>query len=210
MTAPPASDQLRNQPLGTHMNKMADSSILFSVAPYHIISYGTLLGTTFFHSFVNGSVLYKTIDKPAFSAAQRALFPIYFGMQTILPAVLALTFPGNALAGVPCSISGLLNGSSRWSSLAPIATMFLGGLTNLAVLLPATVKVMDERRGQVKRDGREWYEEGPHSEEMRALNKRFGMLHGISSLVNLATLVAAIAYGFTLGARVQTISDRLA
>lgn len=150
-------------------------------------------------------------------------------MQTILPAVLALTFPGNALAGVPCSISGLLNGSSRWSSLAPIATMFLGGLTNLAVLLPATVKVMDERRGQgkvvlrpsrvsarelkavvVKRDGREWYEEGPHSEEMRALNKRFGMLHGISSLVNLATLVAAIAYGFTLGARVQTIADRLA
>lgn len=37
---------------------------------------------------------------------------------------------------------------------------------------------------------------------MRALNSKFGMLHGISSLLNLATIVAAIAYGFTLGARI--------
>ncbi|KAM4060335.1 hypothetical protein HRG_002089 [Hirsutella rhossiliensis] len=182
---------------------------MFSVAPYHIISYGTLLGTSFFHSFVNGPVMYKTIDRPAFSAAQKGLFPIYFSMQTVLPAVLALTFPGSTLAGVPSSISGLLDGSNRWSSLAPIAIMFLGGLTNLVVLLPATLKVMKERRGQVKRDGKEWYEQGPHSEEMRALNKRFGMLHGISSLINLATLFSALAYGFTIGARVQTMANGL-
>ena len=44
---------------------------------------------------------------------------------------------------------------------------------------------------------------------MRALNKRFGILHGVSSLLNLSTLLAAIAYGFTLGIRVQSIADKV-
>lgn len=40
---------------------------------------------------------------------------------------------------------------------------------------------------------------------MQALNKKFGILHGVSSLLNLATFVGAVAYGFTLGDRVQSI-----
>jgi hypothetical protein len=60
----------------------------------------------------------------------------------------------------------------------------------------------------VKRDGKEWFAEGPHSEEMRSLNKKFGILHGISSLLNLATFIGAVVYGFNLGARVQSIADK--
>jgi hypothetical protein len=63
--------------------------------------------------------------------------------------------------------------------------------------------------GSAKRDGKEWYEPGPHSEEMRVLSKKFGMLHGISSLLNLATIISAIAYGFTLGSRLQSIVDKV-
>jgi hypothetical protein len=40
---------------------------------------------------------------------------------------------------------------------------------------------------------------------MRSLNKKFGILHGISSLLNLASFATALAYGITLGARVQPI-----
>lgn len=43
---------------------------------------------------------------------------------------------------------------------------------------------------------------------MRALSKKFGILHGISSLVNLATFISAVTYGFTLGARIQSVADR--
>ena len=60
-----------------------------------------------------------------------------------------------------------------------------------------------------KRDGKEWYAEGPHSEEMRALSKKFGILHGVSSLVNLTTFISAVVYGFTLGARIQSVADRV-
>ena len=62
----------------------------------------------------------------------------------------------------------------------------------------------------VKRDGKEWDAEGPHSEEMQALNKKFGMLHGASSLLNIGTFVATVAYAFTLGSRLQSIVDKMA
>ncbi|KAL7785522.1 hypothetical protein V8C37DRAFT_393919 [Trichoderma ceciliae] len=178
-------------------------SIIASVVPYHIISYGTLLGTTFFHSFINGIVMFRTVNRPSFSAIQGKLFPIYFGMQTAIPAFLALTFPGNSLLGIKGGISGLLEAPNRWSSLVPIAAMFVSGFLNLAVLLPATTKTIKDRQGQAKREGKEWYDQDSLSEEMRALNKKFGMLHGISSLINIAAFVATLSYGFTLAARIQ-------
>ncbi|KAG6097193.1 hypothetical protein E4U30_000845 [Claviceps sp. LM220 group G6] len=184
-------------------------SILVSAAPYHIISYGALLGTSIFHSFINGPTTFTVVERPIFSAIQAKLFPIYFGMQTAIPVILALTFPGNALLGVSSGPSGLMETASRWDSLAPIVTMFVTGLVNLVVVLPATNKVIKERRGQAKRDGKQYYEEGPHSEEMRALSKKFGMLHGVSSLLNLFTIGAAVTYGFTLGSRLQSIVERI-
>jgi hypothetical protein len=38
---------------------------------------------------------------------------------------------------------------------------------------------------------------------MLALNKQFGMLHGISSLLNMATFVATVVYGVTLSSRLS-------
>lgn len=48
------------------------------------------------------------------------------------------------------------------------------------------------------RDGKKSYDAGPHSSEMQKLNKRFGMMHGVSSLVNMAALLATVVYGGTL------------
>ncbi|ATY66885.1 hypothetical protein A9K55_000560 [Cordyceps militaris] len=192
--------------------------IITSPAPYHILAYGTLVGTSFFHTFVNSPILFTNTERPVFSVIQTKIFPIYFGLQTALPAILALTFPGSTLLAAPNGFSTLLHESNRWGSLVPIATMFVSGVLNMVVLLPASRAVMKQRQGQgpytleddigefanhavAKRDGKQWYDEGPHSDEMRALSKRFGMLHGISSLLNLAVLIGSITYGFTLGAR---------
>lgn len=92
--------------------------------------------------------MFRTVNRPAFSAIQQNLFPIYFGMQTVLPVVLAFTFPGNSLIGLSSGISGLTTEFARWHSLAPIATIFVTGLLNWAVLLPANLSVMKDRRGQ--------------------------------------------------------------
>ncbi|KAK8143965.1 hypothetical protein G3M48_006509 [Beauveria asiatica] len=177
-------------------------SIITSPAPYHILAYGTLLGTSFFHTFVNSPILFKNVERPVFSAIQSKEFPIYFSLQTALPAILGLTFPGSTLLATPNGLYTLFHESNRWGSLVPIAIMFVSGALNLAVLLPASKEVMKQRQGQVKRDGKQWYEEGPHSDEMKALSKRFGILHGISSLLNLAVFIGSVTYGFTLAARI--------
>lgn len=52
-----------------------------------------------------------------------------------------------------------------------------------------------------KEDGKASFSGPPYSKEMAALNKQFGQLHGISSLLNLATLVASVIYGVNLSSR---------
>lgn len=77
------------------------------------------------------------------------------------------------------------------------------------VCFKALVLRSDTKANQflAKRDGKDWYSQGPHSDEMKALNKKFGMLHGISSLINITAFFAAVAYGFTLGGRVLSVAD---
>ncbi|KAL5604531.1 hypothetical protein BROUX41_002486 [Berkeleyomyces rouxiae] len=178
-------------------------SLVFSVAPYHIISYGTLLGTTFFHSFVNGIVMFRTLERPDFAAVQQKLFPIYFSMQTFTPLVLALTFPASALRDVAGGVAGVAHAANRWGVLAPLLAMMACGAANLLVVEPLVTQCMLERRAQEKKDGKRSYDPAPHSAAMTALNKRFGKLHGISSVLNLGAFVATVVYGFDLARRLH-------
>ncbi len=97
---------------------------------------------------MNSPIIFKAAERPVFSALQSKIFPIYFGLQVALPAILALTFPGSTLLATPNGISTLFHESNRWGSLVPIATMFLSGALNLVVLLPASKEVMKQRQGQ--------------------------------------------------------------
>lgn len=65
---------------------------------------------------------------------------------------------------------------------------------------------MRERKQQETRDGKKYFDQGTQSEEMKRLNKTFGTLHGVSSLVNLAEILVTIYYGFVLAGR-ATVSS---
>jgi hypothetical protein len=180
---------------------MATASLLWSPGPYHVLSYGTLLGTTFFHSFVNATASFTVLPRPQFAELQRAIFPAYFGMQTILPVITALTYPGSRIAA--SGIRGVLDEHNRWSVLLPLGTACLTGLLNWAYFLPVTNAITAKRRQQETKDGKKSYDAPPHSQEMTALNKKFGKIHGLSSLFNLVTFISVVTYGFTLGSRIQ-------
>lgn len=189
-----------------------------SPTPYHIIAYGTLLGTEVFQSFIAGVQAYRVLPRPQFATLQSALFPIYFSMQTALPLVLALTFPG-AVHGAQISattsttswgvstsaggVFGVFETANRWSVLVPLATTFVTSLVNLVYVGPLTTKIMRERKHQETRDGKKSYDAPPHSEEMQAMNKRFAYMHGVSSLLNMVGCVATVWYGFYLAERVH-------
>ncbi|KIV88421.1 hypothetical protein PV10_08107 [Exophiala mesophila] len=182
---------------------MASTSLFYSAAPYHIISYGTLLGSEIFQSFIGGIVAFRSLPRAQFATLQSALFPIYFSMQSVLPVLLALTFPAErtAIGTTPSSLSGVLHPSNRLHVLTPLAIVFGAGLANSLVIGPQTTKTMRLRKHQETKDGKRSYDAPPHSPEMQKLNRKFGQLHGASSLVNLFAVLATIWYGFTLGDR---------
>jgi hypothetical protein len=104
------------------------------------------MGSTFFQSFVNGIVAYQALPKPMFSQLQQKIFPVYFTMQTALPVVLALTYPGSL--GSSSGLSGVLEKSNTYSVLVPLATMFVTGLVNVAYIGPETTRIMRQRKVQ--------------------------------------------------------------
>ncbi|EXJ82162.1 hypothetical protein A1O1_08231 [Capronia coronata CBS 617.96] len=184
---------------------MPDTSILYSAAPYHIISYGVLLGAETFQSFIGGITAFKVLPRPQFATLQSAIFPIYFSMQAALPVILALTFPAErtAIGMTSSSVSGVLDPSNRLHVLTPLLTMFVSGVLNATYIGPATTKCMRERKHQETRDGKKSYDPPPHSKEMQALNEKFGRLHAASSLVNMLGWAATIWYGFYLAERIS-------
>ena len=111
---------------------------------------------------------------------------------------MALTYPH---ASRSAKLSDILSPSLRSTVLYPIATIFVTSLLNLVVVGPATTGVMKVRKAQETKDGKKSYDPAPHSKEMMALNKKFGKLHGMSSLLNMVGFLATIWYGVGLSAR---------
>ncbi|RMZ87466.1 hypothetical protein DV736_g5307, partial [Chaetothyriales sp. CBS 134916] len=178
-------------------------SLLVSAAPYHLLSYGTLLGTEVFQTFIAGIVAFRTIPRAQFVTLQTALFPIYFSIQTALPVVLALTYPAErtAISTIPAGIYGVLDSQNRLRVLTPLAIIFVSAAANKVYIQKEVIKATRERKHQETRDGKKSHDPPPHSEAMKALNKKFAALHGASSLVNLLAVLATFWYGFTLAER---------
>ncbi|KAG0644452.1 hypothetical protein HOY80DRAFT_1013587 [Tuber brumale] len=170
---------------------------LLHSGPIHLLVFGTLLGSQFYQSFIGGVIAYKALPRPQFSLLQQKIFPVYFTLQTVLPAILLLTHPS-------MSPTSLINPSSPYfyNSGLPLLIVLSASLANLAVIGPATSKIMHKRKVQETKDGKRCYDEGPKSKEMAALNRRFGVMHGTSSLINLIGLAATGWYGVVLGNKI--------
>ncbi|KAJ4374559.1 hypothetical protein N0V86_007428 [Didymella sp. IMI 355093] len=170
-------------------------------ATYHLLSYGTLLGSTLFQSFIAGVVAFKVLPRPQFSTLQKHTFPVYFTLQTVTPLAMLLTYPSGASRLIPyLSSTPVLQSPTDRLTVWLIGTMLVTAVANLVYVGPKTTEIMKIRKHQETRDGKAAYDKGPHSEEMQKLNRQFSILHGISSITNLVGLGAMIWYGAVLGA----------
>lgn len=106
------------------------------------------------------------------------------------------TYPRGPKALLPSNHSST---SPDLLSLSLISTMLVTGLINWLYVGPQTTEIMKLRKHQETRDGKKSYDVGPHSAEMQKLNKQFGVLHGVSSLVNLVGFLSMCWYGVVLG-----------
>ncbi|KAF7306603.1 DUF4149 domain-containing protein [Mycena indigotica] len=175
--------------------QLSVATLLSLVQPSGIyaLTYAFIYGTSVWLSFFGGVIAYKTLPRAQFSALQHKTFPIYFGLSI---------GAGSALLGAWTWANPLVL-THYTNPLVPevaqaytLAFVILMQSANYFVIGPLTSKTMFQR---MKLEKEEAKTDGSVSAEMKKLNSRFGMLHGLSSLANLGAVLALGFHGLWIG-----------
>ncbi|KAH8663616.1 hypothetical protein BGZ60DRAFT_432753 [Tricladium varicosporioides] len=159
---------------------------------YHLIAWGSLLGTELYQSFVMTKLCYVHLPRPQFTTLQKRVFPVYFNIQTGLALATALTYPSG-------SVVGLIDNTT---DVIILGVTFGLSVLNMFVYGPRTSKAMVERVHQETRDGVKPTEgAGEISEEMKLIRRRFSRNHAMSIHLNLLAILGTAAYGIRLGSK---------
>ncbi|KAF7367244.1 DUF4149 domain-containing protein [Mycena sanguinolenta] len=168
---------------------------LFNPGGLYLVTYGFLFGMSVWISFFGGVIAYKTLARPQFGQLQHKTFPIYF----VLSLGLGSTLLGFWTVNHPVVLTHYAN--PLVADVAQAYTLVLVLLaqgSNYFIIGPLTSKTMFERMKLEKEEGKSYTEAGV-SDQMKGLNRRFGMLHGISSLANLGAVLALGFHGLWIG-----------
>lgn len=154
--------------------KNAVNFLLFSVA----------LGGGLVHSYVVSPIAFKHLPIEHFSNLQNKVFPNYFLGQALIPVVLSLTTP------LPLKVAGPV-----------LAASGVAGALNLLWVLPVCKDAKEQKKKLESERAHEQIVDGQivPTEQYKAWSKKFGMYHGISSLLNLVSLLSLVVYGVYLG-----------
>jgi len=168
------------------------------LAATNLLAISIQFGSQFYVAFVGGPTMYVNMEKRAFGDIQGRLFP-KFGMVGLSTGVLAVaTYQFAAHSG--------LSGNLDYTCLALLAGSFTTHIINSFALFPYVTKAMMELRAADKALEADTAE-GNHQKQAarRAAAKRFGISHGISNLVNLASLGGNFAYLCILSSKLSGV-----
>jgi len=144
----------------------------------HLCTFASWFGTTVWVSFVGGIVMFKNLPRHVFGRLQSKLFPAYFLFSALAVSV---AMASAAALGWGVKSLGVVLGTV---------------LANMLYFEPETTRVMVRRHAVERRlgTGHEIGQLKPsdptkaNDPELRALSKQFGVLHGISTTLNLVAL----------------------
>jgi hypothetical protein len=159
-------------------------AILKTAAPYHLLLYSVLFGTTTYQSFYNGIIAYRALPLKEFGNLQARIFPTYFRFQAIGSAILLALPP---VSPVPTAF------------YVALGLSFATGAVNALFLGPLSNRIKAKRDEQMDIEGKS-YKDPTASDTMKALNKQFGQTHGISVSLNMITFGSLLYYGVLLTA----------
>ncbi|VBB79523.1 Putative protein of unknown function [Podospora comata] len=185
------------------------SHFLSALPPLHLLGFSFLLGATLYQSFIMTKISYRALPKSAFRSLQKQAWPFYFRSQSLLVVITAVTIPRDDLVPFEASLM----------SWVPHAVAFTSAMLNTFIFEPATRKAMVQVTHQAAtletRDGLSCnttqYNENKvmegasvsPSSGMVVVKRRFSFSHAMCIHLNLLTLGAVLAYGWTLAARIQ-------
>ncbi len=168
----------------------------------HLLCFATAWGAALWVTFIGGIIMFKNLPRHMFGSLQSKMFPAYFSMVAVCCAVSTASF-------------GYLH---PWKSsstaekyqLGFLLSAFAFNLTNLLVFTPMTIEMMKQRH-KVEREqniGEEigWsknQEVAKVSPKLAAMNKKFGMIHGLSSLANIMSFGSLAMHSWFLAGKMD-------
>lgn len=152
----------------------------------HLLSWAILVGTNLWTTFFAGLTMFKNLPRQVFGKLQSKLFPQYFMLQTAGSAI--------ALATLYYSGTGILK-----PQLYSLGVALVGSLANWLAVEPHTTGIMLERYELENAPQRD-------NDTISKMYKTFSKWHGISSMLNLVVLVAAVTHGWWIAASVLRVS----
>jgi len=146
-------------------------------------------------TFFGGIIAYRSLPRQQFGLLQNKTFPVYFMISTVLSSLMiaywVFTHPDVATHIYEPKVADV-------AQLYLLLIVFGAQALNYFVIGPTAAQTMFQRHKLEKEEGKNPKEKGI-STQMKSLNRRFGMLHGISSLFNMAAFVALAFHGLWIG-----------
>uniref|UniRef100_A0A2N9J846 TMEM205-like domain-containing protein n=1 Tax=Fagus sylvatica TaxID=28930 RepID=A0A2N9J846_FAGSY len=168
----------------------------------HILCYSTAFGSALWVTFIGGIIMFKNLPRHQFGNLQSKMFPAYFSM-----------------VGICCAVSvGSFGYLHPWKSssiaekyqLGFLLSAFAFNLSNLFVFTPMTIEMMKQRHKVEKESniGEEvgWsknVEVAKVNPKLKGMNKKFGMIHGFSSLANILSFGSLAMHSWYLAGKMD-------
>jgi len=157
----------------------------------YFLSYSWLLGQSIWVTFFGGIIAHKALPRQQFGLLQSKTFPIYFATSLSNATLLLALWVSNDPKITHHLMEPLLPPVAQTWTLSLVVLMTL---TNWMWIGPATNRLSSERYKQERAEDKS-YSDPNVSQQMKVLNKRFGTLHGLSSLANLSVVIALLFHG---------------
>ena len=185
----------------------------------HIFSFSSWFGCSIWISFVGGFVMFNNLPRHVFGKLQSKMFPRYFQFSLIMMVLSSISWLIWTL-----TVSKHENGLKHSALLAELLDIITSNqtpvilhfsilaciCTNLLYFEPQTTSTMFKRHviekkigtgdeiGAIRPTDPKILEAYNEDGELRKINKRFGVLHGMSTIINLIAICLGFAHIFWL------------
>ncbi|CAK9135463.1 unnamed protein product [Ilex paraguariensis] len=168
----------------------------------HLLCFSTAWGAALWVTFIGGIIMFKNLPRHQFGNLQSKMFPAYFSMVGVCCAVSVVSF-------------GYLHpwktsSTSEKYQLGFLLAAFAFNLTNLFVFTPMTIELMKQRHKVEKEvnigeevGGTKNQEVAKASPKLASMNKKFGMIHGLSSLANIMSFGSLAMHSWYLAGKID-------
>ncbi|XP_057966661.1 uncharacterized protein LOC131156755 [Malania oleifera] len=187
---------------GTKSDGQYSSKLSTGLKLAHLLSFSTAWGAALWVTFIGGIIMFKNLPRHQFGNLQSKMFPAYFSMVGVCCAISVASF---------AYLHPLKSSSTAEKyQLGFLLSAFAFNLANLLVFTPMTIEMMKQRHKVEKElnigDEIGWsknQEAAKAKPKLAAMNKKFGMIHGLSSLANIMSFGSLAMHSWYLAGKIN-------